>query len=113
MAKCAAPHEAIGKRHLSLINWSAGVIFLGTPHAEFAYSTVGKLIPHSTYWLSSSTVLLNAMNLSSEAIGKLEDSFLLEYKDLATIDFHEVFSNTILGFRIDLVKTPSHIDGVI
>ncbi|RPB08257.1 hypothetical protein P167DRAFT_468139, partial [Morchella conica CCBAS932] len=56
-----------------------GAIFLGVPHDGSRLTSVGKLISYTTYWLGSSTQLLESLQPGDESLRELNISFLQGY----------------------------------
>ena len=115
IAKSGSSDKNVQERRTNLANSLSGIIFLGTPHAGSSYSAIGKLICHFMYWQGSSTVLLNTIDPKSDATRELEDAFCSNYARLPTMDFHESYPNTLLGFQVNLVgfARPYHARNIL
>lgn len=64
-----------------------GAIFLGVPHDGSRLTSVGKLISYTTYWLGSSTQLLESLQPGDESLRELNISFLQGYGRRDLINF--------------------------
>lgn len=56
-----------------------GAIFLSVPHDGSELTIVGKLVSLTTYWLGSSTEMLEVLGAGSETLRTLNDQFMNGY----------------------------------
>lgn len=80
-----------------------GAIFLGVPHDGSRLTLMGKLVSYSTYWLGSSTELLEALEPGAKSLRELNDSFLKGYSGHDLVNFFETLRLGIWGIPLLLV----------
>lgn len=83
-----------------------GAVFLGVPHDGSRLSSVGKLMSYGTYWLGSSTELLEALNLGERSLRTLDDEFHRVYRGRDIINFFELNMTKIGKIPLLMVSPP-------
>lgn len=81
-----------------------GAIFLGVPHDGSRLTSVGKLMSYTTYWLGSSTQLLESLQPRDESLRELNASFLQGYGRRDLINFFERHMTRMGQFPLLLVS---------
>lgn len=81
-----------------------GAIFLGVPHDGSRLSLVGKLMSYATYWLGSSTELLEALKPGERSLRTLDDEFHRAYRGRDIVNFFEVKMTAIGRFPLLIVS---------
>ncbi|KAI5844069.1 hypothetical protein DFP73DRAFT_632156 [Morchella snyderi] len=89
-ALVTAGRENTDDRFHSIKESMIGAIFLGVPHDGSRLTAVGKLMSYTTYWLGSSTELLEALRPGDEPLRELNASFLQGYGRRDLINFFEL-----------------------
>ncbi|RPB08258.1 hypothetical protein P167DRAFT_512474, partial [Morchella conica CCBAS932] len=92
-----AGQKSFDSRYVALKKSMLGAIFLGVPHDGSRLTLIGKLISYSSYWLGSSTELLEALEPGAKSLRELNDSFLKGYGRYDLVGFFETFKSGIWG----------------
>ncbi|KAI5848526.1 hypothetical protein DFP73DRAFT_629907 [Morchella snyderi] len=78
-------------RYKSFEKVITGIIFLGVPHDGSRLTAIGKLLSHGTYWLGSSTEILESLKPGARELRDLNNTFLTGYQGgLKIISFWEM-----------------------
>ncbi|KAH0606883.1 uncharacterized protein H6S33_003717 [Morchella sextelata] len=88
-ALVTAGSKNLDSRFNSIEKSMLGAIFLGVPHDGSRLTSVGKLMSYTTYWLGSSTQLLESLQPRDESLRELNASFLQGYGRRDLINFFE------------------------
>jgi hypothetical protein len=98
-----AGQKNLDRRYEALKKSMLGAIFLGVPHDGSRLTFMGKLVSYSTYWLGSSTELLEALEPGAKSLRELNDSFLKGYGRYDLVNFFETLKSGIWGVPLLLV----------
>lgn len=93
----------------SLADSVVGIIFLGVPHDGSRLTGIGKVMSYGTYWLGSSTELLETLEPGTQLLRELNDKFLGGYQDRRLVSFWEKYKTKKWGIPL-LHVSRSHID---
>lgn len=82
-----------------------GVMFLGVPHDGSQLTAWGKLLSYCTYWLGSSTELLEALQTGADFLRDLNRDFINNYGNMRTglVDFIELHRTKTFGLPLLMV----------
>lgn len=82
-----------------------GVIFLGVPHDGSELTIVGKLVSCTTYWLGSSTEILDVLKPGSDTLRVLNRLFMEGYGSdpYHLVNFFELQKSDMFGIPWKLV----------
>lgn len=80
-----------------------GAIFLGVPHDGSQLTYWGEVLSYCTYWLGSSTELLEALQPGAESLRELNRSFFTNYGQRDLVDFFETQKTKAMGVPVLLV----------
>lgn len=80
-----------------------GAIFLGVPHDGSQLTIWGKLLSYCTYWLGSSTELLEALQSGAGFLRELNRDFIARYGEKELVDFFELHRTKTFGLPLLLV----------
>lgn len=81
-----------------------GALFLGVPHDGSRLTMWGKLLSYCTYWLGSSTELLESLQSGAGLLRQLNRSFLTSYGGRDLVDFFELHRTKTFGISLLLVS---------
>ncbi|KAH8147315.1 uncharacterized protein LAJ45_08793 [Morchella importuna] len=77
-----------------------GAIFLGVPHDGSQLTYWGEVLSYCTYWLGSSTELLEALQPGAESLRELNRSFFTNYGQRDLVDFFETQKTKAMGVPV-------------
>ncbi|KAI5837295.1 ankyrin repeat-containing domain protein [Morchella snyderi] len=77
-----------------------GAIFLGVPHDGSQLTAFGKLASYCTYWLGSSTELLEALQSGCSFLRDLNQDFIDSYGESDLVDFYELHLSKTMGIPL-------------
>ncbi|KAI5844018.1 ankyrin repeat-containing domain protein [Morchella snyderi] len=78
-------------RYQPLKDFTTSIIFLGVPHDGSKLTSAGKLLSYATYWLGSSTELLESLEPGSDLLCELNHSFLSIFEVKKLVNFYESY----------------------
>jgi hypothetical protein len=92
------------KTHKAIATSVNGVMFLGVPHDGSQLTAWGKL-SYCTYWLGSSTELLEALQTGTSFLRDLNRDFINNYGNMRTVlvDFIELHRTKAFGLPLLVV----------